>query len=687
MNDNMNDYAEGEVAPPGKRHRGSVDDASDSQPSRKGTACSSCRRLKVKCDADRGKGSCSRCARLRLNCISEKKVWISTGGVEKRPQPYNVDLVKLERAVEDILEKLNMPALELYAQPEIVEPMHSPRPTRHNSQEPAPITTSKDNGDLSPGPMGSLIEVTRLNGLRSELRSGKQRRKGGMRRMNSDLISEKILSPEEAEEMLELFKSLLSPHLLSATIPADCSLETIRTTSTVLFTAIMLVSALHIPGRETTHEIIHSRFLGIVSTAIFDRFHTLDDIRGLCIAALWEPDLSWKLSGICIRMATELNLHHAFYEAFYTPNITEDTLKDSLEKARLWYLLFIIDHQSSIAYGRPPVMAELRPIKDFEVFLHSAWCTDQDQALIAQVTGLVNLSKAFQTFGLEPKRVMSGDDASVLNHFRFTEDTRAWQQRWGQLRMTHFLGGGVEIHYYFSELVLHSLVLRGRPLDTLHDMPTSLRPLTLRAIEAAHLVLEHFTQTQGYREGIVGMPLYLHSTIAFAVVFLVKMSYCWHVIGITIDPAQRTRPLIQAIIKLLRNCRAGANHVVFSMANGFERMLKQSALKNQQAYPANQMVPGAAPGWKNCPSAMSNSSSFNGTGYPLEAQPFVSDPQGHPAQGYPQQTIVASPYNSWGFQDEELWSLAMGYDLLAPGGEGPSPEFLSFQNYGAQDPI
>ncbi|KAJ5720699.1 uncharacterized protein N7483_008633 [Penicillium malachiteum] len=106
-------------------------------------------------------------------------------------------------------------------------------------------------------------------------------------------------------------------------------------------------------------------------------------------------------------------------------------------------------------------------------------------------------------------------------------------------------------------------------------MPTSLRPLTLRAIEAAHLVLEHFTQTQGYREGIVGMPLYLHSMIAFAAVFLVKMSYCWHVIGITIDPAQRTRPLIQAHIKLLRDCRAGANHMVFSMANGFERMLKQ----------------------------------------------------------------------------------------------------------------
>ncbi|KAJ5692667.1 hypothetical protein N7462_002090 [Penicillium macrosclerotiorum] len=479
------------------------------------------------------------------------------------------------------------------------------------------------------------------------------------------------------------FKAVLSPYLFSATISQDATLESLRTSSTVLFTAVMLVSALHIPGREYTHEICHSRFLGLLSSAIFDRMHTLDDIRGLCIAAFWEPDLSWKLSGICIRMATELNLHHAFYEAFYTSDISEDARRDNLEKARLWYLLFVLDHQSSVAYGRPPVMAELRPIKDFEVLLNSPWCTLLDQTLISQVTGLVILSKAFQTFGFEPKRTMGGDDASVLNHFRFTEDARSWKERW-DLRMLS-LGGGVDLHYYFSELVLHSLVLRGRPLDTLHDLPTSLRPLTLRAIEAAHLLLQQFIEEPGYRDSIVGMPLYLHSMIAFAVVFLMKMSDRWQVIGITIDPAQRTRPLVERIIRLLRGCKAGANHMVFSMANGFERMLKQASKLGKFQSTGSPKATKRSNTWADTQRSQLSRQQSDMPGYLLGQQPFQENVNPHTGPEYHiQSTPDVSPYNNWGFQDEELWSLGMGYDLLAPGGEGLAnadfPFFLNEDN-------
>jgi hypothetical protein len=53
--------------------------------------------------------------------------------------------------------------------------------------------------------MNSLIEATRFNVLRSQLQSVKQRKAGGTSRMISDLISEKFITLEEAEEMLELY--------------------------------------------------------------------------------------------------------------------------------------------------------------------------------------------------------------------------------------------------------------------------------------------------------------------------------------------------------------------------------------------------------------------------------------------------------------------------------------------------
>lgn len=86
----------------------------------------------------------------------------------------------------------------------------------------------------------------------------------------------------------------------------------------------MLVSALHISGYEQLQGICHGRFLGLIFSVIFDRFHALDDIHGLCIAAFWQPDLSWKLSGLCTRMATEWHLRHAFHETFYTPDIDDE---------------------------------------------------------------------------------------------------------------------------------------------------------------------------------------------------------------------------------------------------------------------------------------------------------------------------------------------------------------------------
>jgi hypothetical protein len=173
-----------------------------------------------------------------------------------------------------------MPALDLYTLPTIVRPADG-RSSRAESQD--RTTGGREREEFEP--ISSLIEATQLNGLRSQLRSSKQRRKGGMSRKDHDLISEGLITMAEAEDMLTLFKRNQSQHLFSATIPNDATVEAVRKTSTVLFTAIMLVAALYMPGREALHETLHGHFMGLVSSVMFDRFHSLDDIRGLAIAA------------------------------------------------------------------------------------------------------------------------------------------------------------------------------------------------------------------------------------------------------------------------------------------------------------------------------------------------------------------------------------------------------------------
>lgn len=125
-------------------------------------------------------------------------------------------------------------------------------------------------------------------------------------------------------------------------------------------------------------------------------------------------------------------------------------------------------------------------------------------------------------------------------------------------------------------MVLNSLALRGRPLDSTlaTSLPPSLRPIALKAIESAHAILTFFLEEPSYRDSLVGVPLYLHSMIAFAVVFLIKMVHNWSNIGVSIDPESKTKPLIEGIIDVLNKCKAGSSHMVYSMAAGFERMLK-----------------------------------------------------------------------------------------------------------------
>lgn len=153
---------EGDSSRPSKRQKRQTtgEDANDAK-GKQSKACAHCRKLKVRCDSgdeqDTGSG-CSRCRRLGLTCLREKKSWASAA--EDDAWQTKLTILKLERALEDILEKLSMPALDLYVSPAIVK-QPTGRPTRPNSED-----RGEKERDVSPDPMNSLIEATQLNGLR-----------------------------------------------------------------------------------------------------------------------------------------------------------------------------------------------------------------------------------------------------------------------------------------------------------------------------------------------------------------------------------------------------------------------------------------------------------------------------------------------------------------------------------------
>ena len=110
-------------------------------------------------------------------------------------------VARLEKAVDDVLARLKMPTLESYTESRINHiPDSIAQTTRENSREPPqPI-----EHDIAGAPMEGLYEATQLNTLRARLKHGDPNKRSSKRKMESDLVSQGLISVEEAEELLTL---------------------------------------------------------------------------------------------------------------------------------------------------------------------------------------------------------------------------------------------------------------------------------------------------------------------------------------------------------------------------------------------------------------------------------------------------------------------------------------------------
>lgn len=287
-------------------------------------------------------------------------------------------------------------------------------------------------------------------------------------------------------------------------------------------------------------------------------------------------------------------------------------------------------------------------------------------------------------------------------------------------------------------MMLNSLALRGRSLFTISStatLPSSLRPLASHAINSAHQVLVIVLEEPSIRDSMVGVPLYLHTVIAFAVVFLIKMSSRWAGIGVSIDPAQKTKPLIENVIALFRSCQAGQAHVLYAMADGFERLLRRNLGGNapglanvgngyvrpniltegypdrrpsgemtspytQHAHSISQQPPPHQPLTDMYNAGMSTLLPPQHTANSPNSYTPGSNPRStsHPNAGGgsgagnfdsylspPSQSTSVGTFGGWQTEDDMLWSMGMGYDLLATAPDVNAHGFFGWPGSGSGD--
>ncbi|KAB8240214.1 hypothetical protein BDV35DRAFT_138865 [Aspergillus flavus] len=579
--------------------------------SRKIRACTECKRHKVRCDMKAGESVCSRCRRMGLECVVNKS--LQTLLDDEAEWKTTIEL-----AMADLLRKAQLPELSYYqavgksaetphkksgrrGSTVSTDDIHTSRgdvgrdatdggaksvdgishPPSHTTQQRSQIAIDREEKLLVTAPMGSLYEVTQLSDIQERT---PERHHTSDR--DTDLISRGTVDPQEAEELFCFFDQVLNRYLWDGIALVHKDLTSVRNSSSMLSAAILAVTALHMPQKERLFDTCYTEFAKLASESMLDRHHTLDDLRALCIGAFWLADVSWKLSGYAVRIATERNLHQSYRKA------TQGS-PEHQEQARLWYLLYTLEHHFSIAYGRPPIIHEDKSITNHNTFTMSPTVTQSDLRLHSQVDFFIILTRIYHAFGPDVDLEVPESEFTTID--KFDADLEEWQSAWlPRLAGSRYVGAypykAVYLHYHFSRLQLNSVALR-----TYH-CSLSARPLSNERKKRANLAIESAIGTllvvldePDIQRALVGVPLYLHSMITFAAVFLLKIAArsCSSCIpskpgkqnsiasaGLSIDIAY-VRALVGRVIEMMVSCsrRASERHLSHHIARGLRKML------------------------------------------------------------------------------------------------------------------
>ncbi|KAL4781855.1 hypothetical protein BJX76DRAFT_334326 [Aspergillus varians] len=576
-----------DARPQDRRHSVLSDDRPAPPKISKARACAECKRHKIRCEFRTGESSCTKCLRSGIRCVVNdfSQKFVDDDGLWKSRASATIQ--QLQAAVSHLLRQGGLPELSTYTVGDSPNGLPTPfayHVGNHNhplvndsppdvkpdgpglvvTREPSHEPDLQDR-ELVPAPMRSLYEVTKLRDLRhNHIEQPK------LTLLEEDFISRGVISLQEAEEIFAYFSRTMNQLLWGGIILVHRDLTSVRRGSTLLAAAVLTVAALHIPNRTETLNRCYSEYVSLVSGMSLTRAHTLDDVRALCVGAFWLSELSWKLSGHAVRIATELGLHQSYQKMIRGHN-------DQYERAQLWYLLYVCDHHFSIAYGRPPVIHEDLAIKNYETFLQSPMVVPGDIRLLAQVALFMILTEAYRMFGSDTEQALTEEDFGQLRVYNVAIDQwrLLWQPRSADSPYVRtYPSKGVVLHYHFAKFQLNSLSLRALSPTNTPVFSMDRKESANIAISSAMACLNMVLEEQDIRDAIVGVPIFTHTMVTFSAVFLLKVAVNWNSAYLSLDSGQ-VRSLVERVIDLLNCVSAGERHLTRHIARGLSKMLER----------------------------------------------------------------------------------------------------------------
>ncbi|KAF2122480.1 hypothetical protein BDV96DRAFT_1243 [Lophiotrema nucula] len=539
--------------------------------SRKITACVACRKQKIKCHMKDGKAPCTRCKKRGLPCTVNRSLQMLLENDTVWKHSMEAKMKKLESIISDMANFMSPEARsriqsQLEAPVQLDPRVANPLPPEFNSHG---VADDEVIMDLESGP-GDFPA--------SHLLQSQPRTPTGQ----EDLITKGIISLEDAETFYDMYCNRLD-HFRYRIMGdlSTTSLEGIRKISPLLTAAVCTVGALHLASKD--FDRCYDEFVSLCAARSFNKVNNVDEVRARCIGAFWLSGLSSSLSASAVRMATDLQLHRSMPQAMQGD-------RTHYLRIRLYLLVYVVDHQCSIAYGRPPMTRECGTIRDIRRFLECKHATVDDGRLVSQVLRWNMCGNVYDTFGDDVERSLTDTEIPHLRYLSNSLDNLRAEFA-NKFSLSQHVGNypqkGVALQYYFAKLYLTSHVFRGAASGRFPYRPDQIRVdenmIAEDAVGSALAIIDTVNSDVEIQAHLNGLPLYFHIMVAFAAVFLYKVSTKYSSL-VRVD-VERIKHLMSTLVETLKRITSTMHprHLLVSIEKGIDSLHRRMDLLNVQA--------------------------------------------------------------------------------------------------------
>ncbi|KAK0308936.1 hypothetical protein LTR01_004816 [Friedmanniomyces endolithicus] len=360
-------------------------------------------------------------------------------------------------------------------------------------------------------------------------------------RAEQDIITRGVVTVEQAQAYLDIYQNRLD-HFLYRIMGDRKTLSEVRKASPLLLAAVCSVGALHLSAPD--FEKCYQEFVTIAAAQSFSRRNTVEEVRGLCIGAFWLSGLEWQCIGAAVRIATDIQLHRSIFKAL-------EGDRTHYLRTRLYYLVYMTEH-----------------------------AVQDDARLISQVNLWSAQADIYDTFGIDVEKPLTVDMIDPIRRFsiRLDEIRAYWTERLAHNRYVgNYPRKGVGLHYHFAKLYLYSLAFRGigKPGFKAPEVALDIDELANSALLSATAILRAVVQDQEIQDFLNGLPTYFDIMIAFAVVFVLKVSTKFAA-SVAIDTSE-IRSLVADLVHVLKDVTSNMHtrHLLTSVTRGAETLLER----------------------------------------------------------------------------------------------------------------